>query len=119
MTKNPTHASLSAIPTQWQELNVLWEQNKLPQKNFCKIHGVDYKQFISWRGKIVNARGKMQKQKQFAEVSVLEPTMSSTSTSPPIPAIKICFPDGTSVHIPSELGEQKLLLLISSLRGES
>lgn len=119
MTIQSTNGPLSTIPQQWQELNALWEQKKLPQKNFCKIHGVDYKQFISWRSKIVNAKSKIQKHQRFAEVALTEAESTSSQPAPTMDTIKICFPNGTSVHIPSGLDEKKLILLLSSLRGES
>ena len=119
MTAKSTNDPLSAIPQEWQNLNALWEKKKLPQKNFCKIHGVDYSQFIGWRAKIVNAKNKIQKQHRFAEIVATETESTPTQPAYSTDAIRINFPDGISVHIPCELDEKKILLLLSSLRGQA
>ena len=116
MTTKETNNSLE--PQQWQELNRLWEIEGATQKTFCKIHGVNYPQFVYQRSKIVRAEEKKPKRNQFAPVTI---TSTETSLKPILsryPPIRINFPDNTVVLIPSELDDKKLSVILTTLRGK-
>lgn len=119
MSQKLSNAELLGVPHKWQELNALWEKKKMPQKNFCKIHGISYGQFTNWRSRIVNARSKQQAQQRFGAVTLAESTPDEQALPTATEAIKINFPDGTIVSLPISLDEKALLVILSALRGNT
>lgn len=93
---------------EWRALCAKWEMNKIPQKQFCAEHQINYQHFVFWRSKILKEKG-LSRANRFVPVKVTS-GLNAANTQ-----IRLQLSNNMSLHISTEVSEPFLRTLFSSL----
>ena len=102
----------------WSNLNATWESSGLSQQEFRKKEGVLYKQFVYWRGRVLN-----QNKPQAAKPRLLKVSMPTTPndhqiiTEPPS-SLEVVMPTGVKLYVKAASDISNAAALIKLLGGE-
>jgi hypothetical protein len=100
-------------PKDWPAIIRAWESSGIPQKQFCKTHGLSYTAFVYHR---------MQLNKQKNGASPLLPVQLIQPRQPAMaaPASNCCvvqWPNGVRLTVPSGVDAITLKMLLTTLEG--
>lgn len=102
--------SITKEKLNWPLIIKQWNESNLSQSAFCKLHNVDYNQFLYNRSKITHNDGT---KPRLLPVEILP----NTTQSPLNNQFILHYPNGLKLSIPSSVDPVALKSLLSCLEG--
>ncbi len=100
----------------WTEKNRQWESSCISQQQFCEQQGLNYRQFVYWRG-LLNEPKTSVCEAKLIRVSTTPACLKPHTITEPDSSLEVILPTGIKFYIKTESDISKACALIQLLGG--